>query len=95
MIVFYLEWLNCNTFSVHMFLGVASGGGKTNLLFFGSFFSTHVLCIKMSMMQSVHNLHLLELGENNLCLWSEPAGSCVNMSSMGSILPWEDLFAWV
>lgn len=91
-IVFYLAWLNCNTFSVHIFLGVASGGGKKHLLFFGSFFSTHVLCIKMSVIQSVHNQYLLELGKNNLCLCSEPAGSCVNMSS---ILPWEDLFAWM
>lgn len=46
----------------------------------------------MSVIQSMHNQYLLEVGKNNLCLCSEPAGSCVNV---GSILPWEDLFAWL
>lgn len=87
MIIFYLAWLNCNTFSARTFLGVASGGGNTNLHYL-AFFSTHVRCIKVSVIQSVHNQCLLELGKNNLCLCSEPAGSCVNM---GSVLPWENL----
>lgn len=55
-IVFYLAWLNCNTFSVHTFLCVACGGGKTNLHFFGSFFSTHVLCVKMSVIQAIASI---------------------------------------
>lgn len=90
MIVFYLAWLNCNTFSVHKFLCVACGGGKTNLHFFGSFFSTHVLCVKISVIQAVHSQYLLGVGKNQLC--SEPAGSCM---IVGSILPWKDLFAWM
>lgn len=75
-IVFYLAQLNYNTFSVRTFLGVACGGGKTNLHFLALFFSTHVLCIKISVIQDVHSQYLWEVGRNNLCLCSEPAGSC-------------------
>lgn len=40
----------------------------------------------------MHNQYVLEVEKNNLCLCSEPAGSCVNV---GSILTEEDLFAWM
>lgn len=87
MIVFSLTWVNCNMFSVYTFLGVGSVEEKQIYIVL-AFFSNHFQCIKIGVIQSVHNQYLLELGKNNLCFCCEPAASGVNV---GSILPWEDL----
>lgn len=42
-IVFYLAWLNCNTFSVRTFLGLACGEGRQMYLFW-LFFQYSCLC---------------------------------------------------
>lgn len=91
-IVFYLVCLNCNIFHVQKFLDVASGGRKTDVNCLARFFSALVLRIKISVLHGLCILCVLEVEKNHLYLCSEPAGSCVNVSS---ILPREDLSAWM
>lgn len=90
-IVFYLAWLNCNTFSVHTFLGVACGEGR-QIYFFLALFSVLMSFVLKWVWSRLCIASIFWKWERITLPVFWTSWSCVNV---GSVLPWEDLFAWM